>query len=292
MVSRLEYAEELGCGVGSWQEIGTELEWVFTNPAITHSKLTIAGSDSTEIKLTAVRPKSSNNSKPRPAIYFIHGGGLVLGNRFLSSGAIDWIKELDAGFISVEYRLVPGFTFPIPLEDCFTGLKYVADNAKILGVDANKIMVAGKSGGGNLAAGVPLLARDRGGPKIHAQLLIYAMRGDRMESASSKQFYKTGTWTGEQNSTAWDWYLGWKRGGKTGEEVSAGSPNTWIDVGSADLFRDGDIAYASKMWECGGRCELHVWPEAWQGFDGFALGTELANVCLKTKLKWMKRALA
>lgn len=99
-------------------------------------------------------------------------------------------------------------------------------------------MIAGLSSGGGLAAGLALLVRDRGGPNICAQCLIYPMLDDRMITASSQQYMHDGSWTGEENIVAWDWYLDGKRGA---EDVSiyaaparatdlSGLPPTWIDV--------------------------------------------------------------
>ncbi|KAG4433557.1 hypothetical protein IFR05_010953 [Cadophora sp. M221] len=142
-------------------------EKAFSDSATTHSELTNPGPDDTEIKLAIVHQSAPSSSKPHPAIYFIHGGGLEIGNRFICAGPVEWVKDLDVVFVSVEYRVSPEYIYPIPLEDCFEGLKYVAENAESLGIDADRIMAAGVSGGGSLAAGVTLLARDRGCPKIH-----------------------------------------------------------------------------------------------------------------------------
>ncbi len=178
------------------------------------------------------------------------------------------MKELDVVLISVEYRLAPENPHPGPVEDYYAGLQYVASHPAEFGIDPNKIMIAGHSGGGTMAAATTLLARDRGGPRLCAQLLCYPMLDDRMETVSSKQMHEDGTWNRWHNSTAWGWYLDGKRGEKGVSVYAAparatdlrGLPPTWLDVGSVDLFRDEVVRYASTIWECGGEAELHVWP--------------------------------
>jgi len=160
--------------------------------------------------------------------------------------------------------------------------------------------VIGASGGGNLAAVTTLAARDQGGPGICAQLLCYPVLDDRMDTCSHKQFAGKGLWLGEHNVAAWDMVLRERRGTKdvsvyevpTRATDLSGLPPTWLDVGSAELFRDEVVAYASKMWEQGGQAELHVWPGGWHSFDGFAPNSALAKVCHETLLAWMKRILA
>jgi acetyl esterase/lipase len=166
-----------------------------------------------------------------------------------------------------------------------------------LGIDADKILVAGHSAGGGLAAGVSLMARDRGGPKIFAQCLIYPMLDDRMTTVSSKQFAKEGTWSGDSNLYAWNALLAGRRGAKDVSIYAAparakdlsGLPPAWIDVGGSELFRDEVVIYASRLAEFGVPTELHVFPGGWHGFDMNAPETALAKACLEARMSWLKR---
>ncbi|KAL2070586.1 hypothetical protein VTL71DRAFT_13612 [Oculimacula yallundae] len=297
------------------------------DPEIEHEEITVPGHDGCEVKLAVVRrrrrgstsdggsertpgsAKGDLKAKPRPAIYFMHGGGLCFGNRFVCTEQIPWVKDLDVVLVSVEYRLVPEHPYPIPLEDCYSGLRYVVENAAGLGIDKERIVVAGISAGGGLAAGLGLLGRDRGGLGIRGMCLMCPMLDDRNESESCKQFYKSGTWNGAHNRVAWDWYFNRKKSGVSdghGEgdgEVSfyaspgratdlSDLPSTWIDVGEADLFRDEDVKFASRIWEAGGSCELHVWKGAWHAFEVFGKGSLVANACDEARLNWLRRILA
>ena len=135
-------------------------------------------------------------------------------NRFLGMDAVaEWIEECDAVCISVEYRLAPENPDPAPLEDCCTGLKWVGNNLETLGIDLEKLMIAGQSAGGGLAAGVALLVRDKGDPKLCAQCLCYPMLDDRNTTISSHQYAKDGSWNRQKNLTGWSCLLGERAGG-------------------------------------------------------------------------------
>lgn len=206
---------------------------------------------------------------------------------------------MDAVLISVEFRVAPEHPHPAPVEDCYAGLKWVSEHTAEIGINPDRILITGSSGGGNACAGLALLARDRGGPKICAQCLSYPMIDDRMETTSTKQFYDQGTWKGQINEQAWDYLLDGKRGAKDVSIYAAparardlsGLPSTWIDVGQADMFRDENVAYAMKLWEHGVPTELHVWPGGWHAFDTYAPGTKLSQVARDTRMKWLRRLL-
>ncbi|KAF7555637.1 hypothetical protein G7046_g6508 [Stylonectria norvegica] len=161
-------------------------------------------------------------------------------------------------------------------------------------------MVYGQSAGANLAAAMALMARDRKGPKICAQLLDSPMLDDRMETNSSKQFVGEGSWSRGSNVTAWTAYLGKAYGTADVSPYAAPGratdlsnlPPTYIYAGSAELFRDETIAYAQKLWAAGVPAELHVWPGAWHCFDMLMPGHELSKLSIETRAAWVRRTLA
>lgn len=246
-------------------------ETVIHDPELTHGEITIQGPDGGEIILSILRSKTSAGGA-RPAIYHIHGGGMVFGTRFFLLGSkLPWMKELDLTLISVEYRLAPEHPDPAPVEDCYAGLEWIYKNASEIGIDASKIIVIGGSAGGGLAAGISLMARDRKGPKIFAQMLIYPMLDDKCDSVSNLQFQEEGTWLMSDGITGWDALLPGRRGKENVSIYAAparakdlkGLPPMYIEVGSNEPFRDEDVAFATRLWEQGVSTELHVWPGAW-----------------------------
>ncbi|WP_425551844.1 alpha/beta hydrolase fold domain-containing protein [Herbiconiux moechotypicola] len=122
------------------------------------------------------------------------------------------------------------------------------------------------SAGGGLAAGIALLARDRQGPALLGQLLICPILDDRDSTVSTLQFDGAGTWDRSSNLTGWTALLGSRRGTPEVSIYAAparatdltGLPSTYIDCGSAEVFRDEDVAYASSLWAAGVQAELHV----------------------------------
>jgi acetyl esterase len=119
---------------------------------------------------------------------YIHGGGWWLGNIDLYDGSCRAMADhLGCVVASVGYRLAPEHTFPTAAEDCYAALRWVAMNADVLGIDASRIAVGGGSAGGNLAAVVALMARDRGGPSLRAQVLDIPATDLMMKSASIEQ---------------------------------------------------------------------------------------------------------
>jgi acetyl esterase/lipase len=268
--------------------------------SITHEERKIPGPNG-DITLSIFRNINKEASTTgKPGIYFMHGGGMITGNRFFGIKiAADWIEQCDAVCISVEYRLAPEHTAPGQLEDCYAGLSWVADNFGALGIDPEKLIVAGESAGGGLAAGLALLARDRGSPKISAQVLMCPMLDDRNNSISSQQYANEGTWSGQANAMAWKCVLGDLAGGAQVDIYTAPGratdlsrlPPAFVDVGSAECFRDEAIAYASLLWASGVQTELHVWPGAFHGFDLMAPTATLSQVAIRTRLAWVRRVL-
>lgn len=251
-----------------------------------------------EIGLLICRP--TRVAAPVPAVYYIHGGGMVMGdNRSGVETPLEWAEHLGLGLVSVEYRLAPETPHPGPVEDCYAGLSWVADHADELGFDPGRLIVAGTSAGGGLAAAVALMARDRRGPELYGQILMCPMLDDRNDTLSSLQMEGRGVWDRNANEVGWSALLGASRGGP---EVSAyaaparsrdlsGLPPAFVDVGSAETFRDEDVAYASRLWQCGGRAELHVWPGGFHAFDGFAPDAVLSTEARQARLRWLRRLL-
>jgi acetyl esterase/lipase len=236
-----------------------------------------------------------------PAVYYIHGGGMILGDRWFGTGpVIDWVTDLDAVLVTVEYRLAPEHPYPAPLDDCYAGLLWVASAAEDLGYDPGKLVLAGASAGGGLAAGTALRARDEGGPALAGQVLIYPMLDDRNETVSSYQIDGFGRWDRGSNETGWDAYLGDLR--ELGQVPAyaaparasdlSGLPPTFIDAGSAEVFRDEDVAYASRIWAAGGVCELHVWPGGFHAFDMTAPDARLSVAMIEARNDWLHRTLS
>jgi len=235
-----------------------------------------------------------------PGIFHTHGGGMIIGDRFTGADEyLSWVMEFDAVVVSVEYRLAPENPDPCPIDDCYTGLVWMAEHSDELGFDADRLIIGGASAGGGLAAGVTLKARDLGAPALAGQLLIYPMLDDRNETVSSHQVDGFGVWDRGSNDTGWDSLLGDRRKTDAVSIYAAPAratdltnlPPTFIDVATAEVFRDEDVAYAIRIWEQGGIAELHVWPGGFHGFDAMAPQATLSLQARAARIAWLHRIL-
>lgn len=251
-----------------------------------------------EVSLLICRP--AGVSAPVAAVYHTHGGGMIMGdNRVGVLPLLDWAQELQFALVSVDYRLAPECPHPGPVEDCFAGLAWTAEHADELGIDPERIVVAGVSAGGGLAAALALMARDRGGPSLAGQLLMCPMLDDRNDTPSSWQMAGLGVWDHTANETGWSALLGGARGGPDVSPYAAparatdlsGLPPAFIDVGSAETFRDEDVLYASRIWTAGGIAELHVWPGGFHGFTMMVPDAALSRAAAAAQLDWLRRLL-
>jgi acetyl esterase/lipase len=252
-----------------------------------------------DITLLICRPASA--TAPVPVIYHTHGGGMISGdNRTSLPEVLDWAQDMQVAVVSVEYRLAPETRHPGPVEDCYAGLVWTVQNAEELGIDPDRVVVAGASAGGGLTAALTLMARDRGGPALAGQLLMCPMLDDRNDSVSARQLAGRGVWDCISNDTGWSALLGSARGGPDVSPYAAparatdlsGLPPTFIDVGSAETFRDEDVDYASRIWQAGGVAELHVWPGGFHGYYAMAAHAQIAQETRAARLRWLRRLLA
>jgi acetyl esterase/lipase len=235
-------------------------------------------------------------------LYFIHGGGLIIGDTRSGGfpGMLNHAEELGLALVSVDYRLAPETPHPGPVEDCYAGLTWTVAHAAELGADPARVIVGGVSAGGGLAAAVALLARDRGGPALLGQLLVCPMLDDRNETPSARQMAGLGVWDRAANEVGWTALLGDARGGPDVSPYAAparaadlsGLPPAFIDVGSAETFRDEDVTYAARIWQAGGAAELHVWPGGFHGFPNAVPQAALSRAAIAAQRDWLRRLLA
>ncbi len=245
------------------------------------------------------RPKGVTG--PLPCYFSIHGGGYIIGSYTMDDAKFDALcPALGIVGVSVEYRLAPETAYPGPLEDCYAGLAWTHEHADELGIDRGRIGIGGTSAGGGLAAGLALLARDRGEVPIAWQLLDCPMIDDRQLTASS-QWEGLAIWSRESNTYGWRSYLGDLYGtadipytaapARATDAELAGLPPAYVSVGSVDGFMDEDIEYARRLNHVGVPCELHVYPGACHGY-AMAIDSTVAQQSRADIAQWLKRQVA
>jgi acetyl esterase/lipase len=251
------------------------------------------GPDGGTVRVALLRPPVDHAV---PVLLHLHGGGLVVGT---VSDDVAAAAQVAPGWAvaSVEYRLAPEHPYPAAVEDAYAALTWLVGDADVLGLDPTCVVVEGISAGGGLAAALALLVRDRGGPALAGQLLICPMLDDRNETASGHQMAGVGSWDRTANATAWAAYLGDRAGGPDTSAYAAaaraadlhGLPPAFVDVGSAETFRDECVAYAARLWADGGDAELHVWPGGCHGFDGLVPDAPVSRDARLARARWLAR---
>ncbi|MEV7230039.1 alpha/beta hydrolase [Polymorphospora sp. NPDC051019] len=277
----------------------TPIGVVIEGTGLEHVEMTAPGTaGAPDVTLSVVR--RPGRGEPAPCIYHVHGGGMVAGNRHLGARAFPrWVERFGVTVVSVEHRLAPEHPHPAPVEDCYTGLCWIVDHAAEIGIDASRIIIAGGSSGGGLAAGTALMARDRGGPGLIGQLLMCPMLDDRDATTSTRQYDGAGLWSRADNLFGWTALLGTARGGADVPPYAAparaadlgGLPPAYLDAGSAEVFRDEVVDYASRIWAAGGQAELHIWAGGFHGFAMMAGHTEVARLAQAAVDSWLTRLL-
>lgn len=214
-------------------------------------------SDDGDVPVRIYRP--GERSGALPAIIYLHGGGFLLGDLDSSDcNAWGFAQEVGAVVVSVDYRLTPEHPYPAAFNDSYAVLTWLATNAAELGVDAERIGVVGDSAGGNLGAALCLAARDRGGPGIAVQALIYMSAGTDQDSASYVEHADGPGLTTASTMKYRDLYLPGARATRDPyarpfvAESHAGLPPAWIHSAELDPIRDDGRAYAAKIALSGG----------------------------------------
>lgn len=238
-------------------------------------------------------------AEPRPGIFFIHGGGLILGGPFGIDGVFLDAAEWGAVLVSPGYRLAPEHQFPSALNDCAAAWRWTVDHAAELGIDRDRLIVAGSSAGAGLAAALTLWLRDEGGRLPGHQVLLRPMLDDRQATPSSQELDGEGTWDRTANRTAWSAYLGDRVGAADLPPYAAparatdltGLPPAFIDVGAVDIFRDESLAYAAALSHAGVPVELHLWPGGVHAFAGVAPGAAVSVRAVAAERDYVRRAL-
>ncbi|MET1072235.1 MAG: alpha/beta hydrolase [Umezawaea sp.] len=251
-----------------------------------------------DVFLRIYRPRSLRTAAP--ALFWIHGGGFILGHPFQDEAAnISFARTLGITVAAVRYRLGPKHPSPAAIEDAYAALSWLFAHAEERLIDPTRIAVGGASAGGGLAAGLVLYAHDRGEVQPAFQLLVYPMLDDRTVLRTDMNTRHVRVWTPGSNRYAWTSYLGATPGAPDVSPYAAparradltGLPPAWIGVGTLDLFHDEDLAYADRLQAAGVPCEVVTVPGAFHGFDGMFRRTRVVADFRAAQTKALRTAL-
>lgn len=264
---------------------------------ISRREIHIAAPNAPDVRAILLTPEGL--VAPAPAILHIHGGAYVLGAPEMNvADLMVTANMLGAIVLTVDYRLAPEAPFPSGIEDCYSALGWLHDNASSLGIDSGRIAVMGESAGGGLAASLALMARDRGEYPLAFQLLDAPMMDDRTCVRPHNPA------TGEFIFTPTNNHFGWKAliGGEPGrDDVSpyaaaaraqdlAGLAPAYLVIGTLDLFLDETVDYAMRLNRAGVPVELQVYPGCPHGYS-IAREAPVSLRAMAEKRAALKRAL-
>lgn len=236
--------------------------------------LSVRAADGYYIPVRIYMPKQA----PRPlgVLVNFHGGAFVAGDLDISQATVTrYADRAQIAVVDVDYRLAPEHPFPVGVEDCYAALEWTVTNADSHGLDPARIAVGGNSAGGGLGAAVALMARDRGGPTIAFQLLLYPVLDDRMTTRSVREMTTTPMWTGPACAHMWQHYLGDAVGSDDVSPYAAparardlsGLPPAYVLACEHDPLRDEDVDYAVALMHAGVSVDLHVVAGTFHGYN-------------------------
>lgn len=228
-------------------------------PADIEDRTVPGGPNGTDISIQIVRPPGGSN-ETLPVVIYLHGGGWVLGNFDTHERLVrELANSVHAAFVFVNYTPSPEAKYPVSLEQAYAATKWVAQNGQTINVDSSRLAVVGDSVGGNMAAALTLLAKERAGPKIIFQVLFYPVTDASFDTASYDAFQEDYFLTRKNMKWFWDNYTSDKTNRKeptvsplqASVEQLKGLPPALIINGEFDVLRDEGEAYAHKLIEAG-----------------------------------------
>lgn len=228
-----------------------------------------------------------------PTMLYCHGGGFFLS---LMSCQLDlaavYTEELHCRVVLPEYRTALDHPYPVPVQDCFDTLKFIASDSK---TDTDRVLIYGDSAGGCLAASVTQMCCEEQLLKPAAQMLIYPVT-DTAQDYPSLISYEHATWSREANVRMWKVYLGGKKPTENDYAIPmlhsscAGLPQAWVETAEMDTLCDQGAAYANKMMSDGVPVTLRNVEGAYHGYDG-SVGNSFVRRMLDERIEWLRTVL-
>jgi acetyl esterase/lipase len=270
-------------------------------PAIDEEWVTVPGGPTGEVKARIVKPAGATGTLP--VLLYIHGAGWVFGNAHTHDRLVrELAVGIGAAVVFPEYDRAPEARYPVALEQSYTVARWVVDEGSSKGLDASRFAIAGDSVGGNMTAAMTLLARERGGPKLAAQVLFYPVTDANFDTPSYDQFAEGYFLRRDAMQWFWDQYTTdeAQRNQVTASplratlEQLAGLPPALVITGEADVLRDEGEAYAKKLREAG----VPVTAVRYQGIihDFVMLNalreTHAADAAIKQSIAFLSESLA
>lgn len=260
------------------------------DPVAKTEDISIPGSEAT-IPARVYWPNADQAGAPLPVIVYFHGGGFMLGSvEIFDHLARSLSRSNTAVVVSVDYRLTPAHPYPAALTDCYDAVQWVAKNAESLGADASRLIIAGDSAGGNLAAAIALKASNEQGPNIAAQLLYYPVVDLTDKNYPSYDKFTDGYGASREMSQAFhNAYIGHVTDkshpyiSPLYAETLAGLPPALVATAGFDRLTDPTRLYIDRLKQAGVEVKALSFPEAIHGFLSVPIFSQREESLLATQ---------
>jgi acetyl esterase/lipase len=276
------------------------MSWVNPPPeGVTREDVACRG-EASDVQFLVTQSANRVAGEKLPVVLWIHGGGMVLGNHKMSVSRLDeYAKDLGLCSVSPEYRLAPEHPAPAAVDDCLAAWRWILDNAEERGWDKKRLIIAGESAGGGIAASLVQRIHDDGGIQPILQFLVYPMLDDRTTLRTDNTGRTYYVWSRANNEFGWRSYLGSQptqavldAAVPARRQHLSGLPAAWIGVGSNDLFHDEDVAYAKRLQEANVEIKLTVVNGAFHASEALFASEPRSVEFMKTQKDVLRRAIA
>ncbi len=242
------------------------------------------------IKGLLIEPKQYSGSLP--CVIFYHGGGLLLKaseSHYIT--AKEYVKKANCKVFFPDYRLMPKHGYPVPFEDCYSAFKWILGNSKELDIDTDKIVVAGDSAGGYLAAVVSMMLKERDNIIPAGAIMTYPLIDYRMKTESMKKYTDTPIWDSKRNKMFWNAYLKDVKKEEMkyvslSEEVTKDFPKAYIETAEFDCLHDEGFEFADKLKEIGVPIDYYEINKACHGYEN-ASESRIMRESVERRIKWL-----
>lgn len=271
---------------------------------VEYTAFSVKAEDGFKIPVHRLVKKGTSTSTQGPAVFYAHGGGyFALSFKHYRKVLEHYVSLSGVPFFIPDYRLAPEHPFPTPINDCYSALQWLFKGANELNVDASRIGLLGDSAGGGLAAGLAIKARDEKlSPPPARQMLIGSMLDDRSTATRHPEIDQFATWSTDDNITGWGAYLGSAEKVNSQQEDAVhpyaapgrvksvtGLPKLYLEVPDIDVFRDENLAYASRVAAEDIETEVHVWTGVPHSFELFSPNSTTTQIAIQCRIRCIRK---
>ncbi len=256
----------------------------------------IEGFGGKNIQALVIEPKEYREKLP--CIMFFHGGGFLMSASSAHYQIAKWYaKRANCKVVMPDYRLMPKYRYPVAIEDCYNSYLWVKENADRLDIDKDRIIVTGDSAGGNIAAALVVMLKDRDRSLPRGAMLIYPVLDKRMETGSMERFTDTPIWDSRCSKMFWDMYLE-----NTDEEEKRYAsiseidkldyfPETFIEVAEFDCLHDEGVEFSKRLKAQNVSVQLYEVERACHGYES-VFNSLIVKNCMDRRIEWIGKIFA